>query len=82
MFLNFPRLVGQIFAVLGEVRLMIVYCASLDTKVDLPSFYRIQSEFRKHFMNLQDQLALMNKNNEFYFIYQLLLRFDYNEFYQ
>lgn len=44
--------------------------------------YTVKENFEKHFLNLLNLLILMTKSTSATFLFQLLLRLDYNGFYR
>lgn len=48
----------------------------------VPDYQKIKKNFDGSFMNLLNLLALLNKNTNSNYLYQLLLRLDYNDYYK
>ena len=45
-------------------------------------FRNVKLDFHTNFMNLFNLLVLLSKNNNAAFLYQLILRLDFNSYYQ
>ncbi|KAL4484971.1 hypothetical protein ABPG74_020148 [Tetrahymena malaccensis] len=86
IFLSYPKLVKSIFDIVDCCRRYcnIVVKLEYDTSIDLlqADFEVLKQDFEKNFMNLLNLLILMTKNTNATFLFQLLLRLDFNGYYR